>query len=57
MTAEAAPVLHRFDVGAEDDPVPSAEPHTPLMDPTIGAVSGAWHCAVAPPSDPAQLQV
>jgi hypothetical protein len=57
LTDEAEPVPHRLEAGAEETAVPLAEPHAPLMGPTTGVVFGAWHCAVAPPFDPAQLQV
>ena len=56
LTPDAAPTMHRaLPEGAVLTVVPPAEPHTPLAGGEDR--SEAWHGAVAPPFDPAQLQL
>jgi hypothetical protein len=54
-TGEAVPDLHRLEVGAALTVELLAEPQIPLA--AVDACRDAAHCAVAPPPDPAQLQV
>ena len=54
LTAEAAPVLHRFAVGAVLTDPPFALPHTPFTG-VAEAVFSAEQVAVVPPLLPAQV--
>jgi hypothetical protein len=53
LSTEAVPVLHRPVVGGLATLVPFAAPHCPFT----GTSTGAEHDALAPPFDPAELQL